>query len=61
MVLPTVVIETGYTQPLKDVGEKRDLWLFGGHGGIEVVILIKWYKRKSSCTVKGYIEVFALD
>lgn len=27
----------------------------------QVVLVIKWHKRKSGRTVKGYIEVFALN
>ncbi|OXV05148.1 hypothetical protein Egran_07084 [Elaphomyces granulatus] len=55
MMLPTIVFETGYSQSLT---KKRDLWLRGGKGSVQIVFIIKWNKSRSG-VVKGDIEVFA--
>jgi hypothetical protein len=53
-------LETGYSQSQSKLKKKRDLWIYGGLGSVQIVVLIKW-NRSKSCTVKGCVEVFSLD
>lgn len=58
--LPTVVIESGWSETKQQLYRDRDLWLKGGVRNIQVVIILKWGadpERK----VRGDIEVYDLD
>ncbi|KAN0080681.1 hypothetical protein V8E54_003885 [Elaphomyces granulatus] len=56
--LPTLVIESGWSE--RHLYRDRDLWLRGGRGSVEVVLIIKWSKNAANL-VNGKIEVFDLD
>jgi hypothetical protein len=58
--LPTAVIESGWSESKLQLYCDRDLWLRGGQGSVEVVLIIKWSKNAARL-VKGTIEVFDLD
>lgn len=58
--LPTVVIESGWSETKPQLYRDRDLWLKGGVGNIQVVIILKW-SADSERKVKGDIEVYDLD
>jgi hypothetical protein len=58
--LPTLVIETGWSESRPQLYQDRDLWLRGGQGFVQVVLIIKW-TRNTVKQVKGDIEVFDLD
>lgn len=58
--MPTVVVESGWSESRAQLHRDRDLWLIGGRGVVNVVIVIKWV-RNSSNQVKGDIELFDLD
>ncbi|ODM17647.1 hypothetical protein SI65_07322 [Aspergillus cristatus] len=58
--LPTVVIESGWSETKPQLYRDRDLWLRGGVGNIQVVIILKW-SADSERKVKGDIEVYDLD
>jgi hypothetical protein len=60
MSLPTLVIESGWSESRRQLHEDRDLWLAGGAGSVQVVLIIKWTKNARK-EVKGDIEVFDLD
>jgi hypothetical protein len=60
MSLPTLVIESGWSESRTQLYEDRDLWLTGGAGSVQVVLIMKWTKNAAK-QVKGDIEVFDLD
>jgi hypothetical protein len=60
MTLPTVVIESGFSESMAQLHRDRDLWLKGGQGCVQIVIIIKW-TRHASKKAKGDVEVFNLD
>lgn len=58
--MPTVVVESGWSESRAQLHRDRNLWLIGGRGVVNVVIVIKWVKNRSN-QVKGDIELFDLD
>ena len=56
--LPTVVVESGWTESLH---RDMSLWLKGGAGAVRIVLLFKWSKKLAGNRVKGYVEVYNLD
>jgi len=60
MSLPTLVVERGWSESRAHLHHDRDLWLIGGAGSVQVVLVIKWAKNAAK-QVKGDIEVFDLD
>ena len=59
--LPTVVIEAGWSEAWNRLTDDMNIWLVGGNGDVEVVILIKWNKIGRSDRVRGFVEVYSLD
>lgn len=55
-----MVVESGWSESKVQLYRDRDLWLRGGQGSVEVVLIIKWSKNAAR-VVKGTIEVFNLD
>ena len=60
MSLPTVVVECGWSETHAKLYNDRDLWLLGGRGSMQLVIIVEWSKSDRS-KVKGEIELFGLD
>ncbi|GAD96220.1 predicted protein [Paecilomyces variotii No. 5] len=56
--MPTVVVESGWSESRAQLHRDRDLWLIGGR--VNVVIVIKWVKNCSN-EVAGDIGVFDVD
>ncbi|EFQ99778.1 hypothetical protein MGYG_02791 [Nannizzia gypsea CBS 118893] len=54
--LPSLVIETGWSESWPKLGRDKDLWLQGGFPEVQLVLLIKWSKISSN-RVKGTIEI----
>ena len=44
--IPTVVIEAGWLESVPKLYQHMRLWLKGGAGFVQVVLLIKWTKNK---------------
>ena len=59
-VVPTVVVEAGWSESLPKLHQDMRLWLNGGAGFVQVVLLIKWTKITRN-RVKVVIEVYNLD
>ncbi|PGH35562.1 hypothetical protein GX50_01543 [[Emmonsia] crescens] len=53
--LPTVVVETGWSESWPRLDAEKDLWLVGG-ASVELVLLIRWTKM-SGGRVKGDLHV----
>lgn len=60
MALPTIVVESGWSESRSQLYKDRDLWLHGGAGSVQLVIIIKWTKNAAK-RVKGDIKVFDLS
>jgi hypothetical protein len=58
--MPTVVIESGWTESRPNLLRDLRLWLKGGAGAVQLVFLFKWSKLTGN-RVKGVIEVYNLD
>ena len=58
--MPTIVVESGWSESRVRLYQDRDLWLIGGRGSVNVAIIIKWTKIHVN-KVSGDIEVFDLD
>lgn len=58
--LPAVVIESGWSESRHSLEKDRDLWLHGGVGIVQIVIIVEWTKI-DGLWVKSDIQVFDLD
>lgn len=57
---PTLVVESGWSESFPRLRRDKDLWIHGGGGKIQLVLLIKW-SSLSGGRVSGLIEVWAGD
>jgi hypothetical protein len=60
LYLPTVVIESGWSESRPRLHNDVNLWLKGGAGAIKIVLLFKWSKSTSG-QVRGHVKVHNLD
>ncbi|XHG03486.1 hypothetical protein AWENTII_006789 [Aspergillus wentii] len=60
MDFPTVVIENGWSESRDQLHDDRDMWLKGGHGLTQIVIVLKWSENDDK-EVHGDVEIFELD
>ncbi|KAA8650103.1 uncharacterized protein ATNIH1004_002784 [Aspergillus tanneri] len=58
--LPSVVVETGWSETYPRLQSDVDLWLLGGKPYVKVVMLLKWTLVEDS-KVEGSIEVYSRD
>ncbi|OJD13249.1 hypothetical protein AJ78_06271 [Emergomyces pasteurianus Ep9510] len=58
--LPTVVIETGWSESWSRLNADKDLWLVGGGGAVQLVMLIIWTKVTGN-RIKGDLQVHGRD
>ena len=58
--MPTVIVETGWSESRAQLYRDRDLWLLGGRNAVNIVIILCW-TNNSRHHVVGDIEVFDLD
>lgn len=56
---PTMVIESCWTEPYRELLDDMNLWLVGGNGDINAVIIIDWQKTASG--VQGIVELYIRD
>ncbi|PGH33791.1 hypothetical protein GX50_03360 [[Emmonsia] crescens] len=57
--LPTVVIESGWSEHL--LPRDMRLWLVGAAGKVQLVLLFIWTKMSENNYVKGVVETWGLD
>ena len=57
---PTVVVEAGWSESVPKLHKDMRLWLVGGAGSVQVVLLFKWTKISGN-QVKAFAEVYDLD
>ncbi|OJD17990.1 hypothetical protein AJ78_01947 [Emergomyces pasteurianus Ep9510] len=58
--LPTIVVESGWTESYTRLNDDKDLWLIGGRPHVQLVFLIKWAELLGG-RVKGDIEIHGRD
>ncbi len=58
--LPTVAVESRWSESRPHLLQDAKLWLQGGAGQVQVVIVLKW-TRLVGGRVKGQIEQYRLD
>ena len=58
--MPTVVVEAGWSESIPKLHQDMRLWLRGGAGFVQIVLLFKW-TRMSGNRVKAFVEVYDLD
>ena len=59
-VIPTVIIEAGWSESIPKLHQDMKLWLKGGSGFVQVVLLFKWTEITGG-RVKAFVEVYDLD
>jgi hypothetical protein len=55
--MPTIVIESGWSESHPKLLQDVDLWLRGGAGTVELVFVFNWSKLVRG-RVKGVLEVY---
>ncbi|KAH8424978.1 uncharacterized protein LDX57_002724 [Aspergillus melleus] len=59
--LPTLAIESGWSETTTKLYDDMNLLFVGGNGAIRTVFIIKWTKHADNVHVSGRIEVYGLD
>ena len=60
-IFPTVVIESGWSESFTRLMDDMNLWLVGGNGSVNAVIILKWKFERNSASVTGVAELYACD
>src|SRR5271170_6867161 len=60
LTMPTVVIESGWTRSRPSLLQTVNLWLRGGAGSVQLVLITNWSKLVRN-RVKGVVEVYNLN
>jgi hypothetical protein len=58
-ILPTLAVESGWSESYTNILNDRDLLLVGGNGSTKVIIIVTW-TRSPGC-VSGKVELFTHD
>ncbi|KAL2001959.1 hypothetical protein VTN02DRAFT_937 [Thermoascus thermophilus] len=59
-ILPTLVVESGWSESKEQLHDDMNLLLVGGNGAVKVVILVTWTKLQGG-RVSGHVELFMRD
>src|SRR5438034_6854782 len=57
--LPTIAVESGWSETASGLSQDRRLWLQGGAGEVHLVLIVKWVERANH-RVSGTIEAYNL-
>ena len=60
-LLPSLVIESGWSESLSRLRQDMNLWLVGGQGQVRATIILKWQLVTNTNTVQGDVELYTLD
>ncbi|KAF4172476.1 hypothetical protein CNMCM8694_001709 [Aspergillus lentulus] len=61
LIMPTVVLETGWSESRNQLRGDMNLWLVGGNGAVKAVLILTWSKVGTTDTVTGDAEYYTLD
>lgn len=59
--LPSLVVESGWTESLPRTRDDVRLWLVGGNASVKVTIILMWHRIGNSNAVGGNAELYMLD
>ena len=59
-LLPGVIIESGWSEGIRDLHNDMREWLVGGNGRLKAVIILKWSKVQTK-HVRSFAELYMLD
>jgi hypothetical protein len=59
--LPSLVIESGWSESLIRLQDDMDLWLVGGQGQVKATIILNWRLDTNTNTVRGGVQLYTLD
>jgi hypothetical protein len=59
--LPSVVIESGWSESMPRLHDDVNLWLVGGGGKVRAVIILRWQRVSNTNQVRGNLELYTLD
>lgn len=60
-LLPSLVMESGWSESLSRLRQDVNLWLVGGQGQVRATIIFKWQLVTNTNTVRGDVELYTLD
>jgi hypothetical protein len=59
--LPTLVIESGWSESFPRLRNDLNLWLVGGAGAVKATIILKWQTVTGTNRVRGVAEFYTPD
>ncbi|QKX53153.1 uncharacterized protein TRUGW13939_00229 [Talaromyces rugulosus] len=59
--LPSVIIESGWSESVPRLRDDMNLWLVGGGGKVRAAIILSWQRLSNTNQVRGNLELYTLD
>ncbi|KAJ9191511.1 hypothetical protein DTO164E3_6896 [Paecilomyces variotii] len=59
--LPSLVVESGWSESFPRLEEDMNLWLVGGQGQVKATIILNWRRVRNTDTVRGNVLLYTLD
>lgn len=59
--LPSLVMESGWSESLSRFWDDMNLWLIGSQGHVKATIILNWQLVANINTVRGHVELYTLD
>ncbi|KAH8432329.1 uncharacterized protein LDX57_009967 [Aspergillus melleus] len=61
LVRPTFVVEAGWSEPRRELLDDMNLWLVGGNGEVNAVLILDWRRIGTSNRVEGVADLYVRD
>lgn len=59
--MPSIIMESGWSESMTQLHNDMNLWLVGGNGQVRLVFILKWRLHNDKQHVSGSVEVYGLD
>ncbi|KAJ9292745.1 hypothetical protein DTO271G3_8444 [Paecilomyces variotii] len=59
--MPSLVMESGWSESLPRLQDDVNLWLIGSQGKVKATIILNWQRVLNTDTVRGRVELYTLD
>lgn len=59
--MPSIVMESGWSESITELQNDINLWLVGGGGDVRLVFILEWRLHNDNRHVSGTVEVYGLD
>ncbi|GAD91943.1 conserved hypothetical protein [Paecilomyces variotii No. 5] len=59
--LPSLVMESGWSESLSWREDDMNIWLVGGQGQVKATIILNWQRVTNTDTVRGSVYLYTLD